>query len=59
MSGLSSHTDEAIEVVEIERDPVRDAYPIRQEWTFVLPPTPTDLFSRDQGEVNRWQFPPS
>jgi hypothetical protein len=44
VSGLSSYTDEAIEVAEIERDPVPDVYPIRQEWTFVIPPTPTDLF---------------
>jgi hypothetical protein len=32
-------------VEHIETDPVRDEYPIRHAWTFVIPPTPADLFA--------------
>jgi hypothetical protein len=59
VSSLSSQADEVIEVADIETDPVPDEYPIRHEWTFVIPPTPADLLAATKEEVDRWQYPPS
>jgi hypothetical protein len=45
VSHVGSQAEELRGDAHIKTDAVRDEYPIRHAWTFVIPPTPEDPFA--------------